>query len=77
MVGEVSPDDRLLRIGEVATKVALSKTTIYRRIAVGTFPAGVSVGGWSHGVLSRWRKSEVNDWIASLPGRITNASRRR
>lgn len=55
--------DRLVRIGEVVESVGLSATTIYRRIAAGSFPPGRDLGG---GVV-RWRLGDVDDWKRALP----------
>lgn len=55
-------DDRLLRIGEVVAMVALGKSSIYRMIAVGTFPAPLRIAPNA----SRWRYSEVRAWMDGL-----------
>lgn len=57
--------ETLLNIHEVCAKTSLGRTTIYRRIGDGTFPAPVSVGQKA----SRWLKSEVENWIANLTRR--------
>ncbi|WP_232348237.1 helix-turn-helix transcriptional regulator [Burkholderia pseudomallei] len=36
--------ERPLRFAEVRARIGVSKTEIYRRIAAGTFPAGVRLG---------------------------------
>lgn len=54
---------RIIRLREVAARVALSRSTIYEKIAAGDFPAPVSLGGRRVG----WREAEVDDWIASRP----------
>ena len=51
--------DRFLRIKEVIDLVALGRSTIYDRVAAGTFPAARDLGG---GVV-RWRESEVRAWM--------------
>jgi prophage regulatory protein len=56
-------DERLLRLRDVKEKTGLGSSTIYRRIAEGTFPAPRSLG--SNTV--RWLQSEVDAWIRSLP----------
>jgi prophage regulatory protein len=53
--------DRILRLKTVADRSGLSRSTIYRRIPKGEFPAPVSLGGTSVG----WRESAINTWIAS------------
>lgn len=54
--------DRLLRIQDVTACTSLSKTTVYKRIAEGTFPAPVSLGAQ----CVRWRASDISAWVASL-----------
>jgi prophage regulatory protein len=43
-------------------RTGMGKSTVYRKIAQGLFPAPVSVGGQS----VRWRESEINQWMAAL-----------
>ncbi len=49
---------RILRMAEVIHTVGLSRATIYRLIAQGTFPPQVSLTsrsvGWWHADISRW-----------------------
>lgn len=54
--------ERLLRLREIATRVGMSKATIYRKMARGEFPRPVSVGSQS----VRWRESDLDGWMASL-----------
>ena len=55
--------DRLLKVDEIALICGMSKSTIYRRVADGSFPAPIRVGVRA----ARWRRSEINQWIESLP----------
>jgi prophage regulatory protein len=57
--------DRLLRLSDVTSRTGMSKSTIYRKIGQGLFPAPVSVGGQS----VRWRESDINTWMQSLTPR--------
>lgn len=50
-----------LRLSEVIKEVTLSKSTIYRLIKIGFFPAPIKL---SPGRVA-WRKSEVKDFVAS------------
>src|SRR3546814_8967939 len=43
---------------EVLRMTGLSRSTLYRRIADGTFPAPVSLGGSAKG----WRRSDLEEW---------------
>jgi prophage regulatory protein len=55
--------DRLLRRSEVSHLTGLSKTSIYREIALGRFPAPVRLGPNS----VAWRESTIAKWMAALP----------
>jgi prophage regulatory protein len=49
----------ILRLPAVKTRTGLSRSTIYLRIAEGSFPKPVSLGGRAVG----WIEAEVNDWL--------------
>ena len=51
---------RLLRLPEVKVTTGLSKSTIYARIAEGTFPKQIPVGPR----LVVWVESDIQNWIA-------------
>lgn len=53
---------RLIRLKELLHVVPLSRSTIYDRMAAGTFPKSLNLGG---GVVA-WRQSDIEDWIANL-----------
>lgn len=50
----------ILRLPIVKARTGLSRSTIYLRVAEGSFPAPVSLGGRAVG----WIEAEVNDWLA-------------
>ncbi|MEO1957999.1 MAG: AlpA family phage regulatory protein [Nautiliaceae bacterium] len=50
--------DKLLTIKEVINIVGLKKSTIYHFINKGKFPKQIKIGH-----LSRWRLSDIQDWI--------------
>lgn len=50
----------ILRLPTVQARTGLSRSTIYQRIAVGTFPRAVSIGARAVG----WLESEIEDWLA-------------
>ena len=54
--------DRLLKLAEVKEIVGMGHTWLYEQIKAGAFPAPVKLSEKA----SRWRESEVNDWIAAL-----------
>jgi|MudIll2142460700_1097286.scaffolds.fasta_scaffold56886_1 prophage regulatory protein len=67
--------DAIIRRPDVKSLTGLSYSTIYRRVAVGEFPAPVSLTG-SRAV--GWRLSEVLHWIAARPStnNLASADRR-
>jgi prophage regulatory protein len=55
-----SPDLKLLRLSNVKSVTGLSKSTIYARIAEGTFPKQIPLGPR----LVVWVESDIQKWIA-------------
>nr|WP_321982708.1 AlpA family phage regulatory protein [uncultured Cohaesibacter sp.] len=53
------PTDRIIRLKTVLLRSGLSRSTLYRKIGEGTFPAQVRISLRGAG----WRESEVNRWI--------------
>ncbi len=51
--------DRILRIKTVLERTGLSRSTLYRRIQAGKFPAQVRIAERCTG----WRESAVNGWL--------------
>ena len=51
---------KLLRLPEVKSTTGLSKSTIYARIAEGTFPKQISLGPR----LVVWVESDIQNWIS-------------
>jgi prophage regulatory protein len=58
----LQPPPRLLRAKEVLSRVALSRTTIWRMMARGEFPKSVHLT--PHRIA--WRESDINDFVARL-----------
>ena len=56
----MNPVTSILRLPAVKARTGLSRSTIYLRIAQGTFPKPVSLGGRAVG----WPESEIDDWVA-------------
>ena len=56
--------DRIVRLKTILTRTGLSRSTIYRKIAEGTFPAQnrISLNG------AGWRESDIDRWIADPTG---------
>lgn len=66
---EYSPTGRMLRAGEVLDRTGLSRTTIWRHVRAGTFPAPLQLGENSIG----WPESVIEDWLASRQHRTYGA----
>ncbi|MGX7874483.1 helix-turn-helix transcriptional regulator [Mesorhizobium sp. ORM6] len=56
----MSEPDRIIRLKTVLARTGLSRSTIYRMIAEGTFPAQIKISINGAG----WRESDVSRWIA-------------
>ncbi|RWD69070.1 AlpA family transcriptional regulator [Mesorhizobium sp.] len=65
--------DRIIRLRAVLARTGLSRSTMYRKIAEGTFPAQlkISVNG------AGWRESDINQWVADPVSWHTSAGRNR
>jgi prophage regulatory protein len=48
-----------LRLSTVRARTGLSRSTLYRRISEGSFPAPIPLGGRSIG----WLDADINEWI--------------
>lgn len=64
------PDpDRIIRLKTVLNRTGLSRSTVYRKIAEGTFPPQVRISVNGAG----WHESELNRWIANpVAYRVSN-----
>ena len=51
--------DRIIRMRTVLDRTGLSRSTLYRKMAEGSFPRSVKLGEHSAG----WHESAVNEWI--------------
>lgn len=54
---------RILRLNDVRKLLNLHKSTIYRMIKAGDFPAPIKLGPNSVG----WKVTEIEEWLASRP----------
>ena len=50
---------KILRLPEVKQTTGLSRSTIYLRVAEGTFPKPVCLGGRAVG----WLEAEIEEWL--------------
>jgi prophage regulatory protein len=53
--------DRIIRLKTVLSRTGLSRSTIYRKITEGTFPAQIRISVNGAG----WRESDINRWVAN------------
>lgn len=60
----VADAERIIRIKTVLARTGLSRSTLYRKIAEGTFPRQVPISVNGAG----WHESAVNRWIADPSG---------
>jgi prophage regulatory protein len=51
--------DRILRLGSVLERTGLSRSTLYRKIQGGSFPAQVRISERCIG----WRESDIERWL--------------
>jgi len=54
------PPDRIVRVKTVVARSGLSRSTIYRKIVEGTFPARIRISSKGTG----WRESDIDRWVA-------------
>lgn len=55
--------DRILRVPETLSRVGFGRTSLWRRVRAGEFPAPRQLGGGMIGFL----ESEVSAWLESRP----------
>lgn len=60
----MSNTEKIIRLKTVLDRTGLSRSTMYRKIAEGTFPPQVKIS--VHG--AGWHESAVNGWIADPAG---------
>jgi prophage regulatory protein len=56
--------NRIIRLKTVLSRTGLSRSTIYRKIAEGTFPTQLKISANGTG----WHESDINRWIADPVG---------
>ena len=54
--------DTLLKLSDVCRRTSMGKTSIYRKIEQGAFPAPVQISP----KMVRWKASEIDAWINGL-----------
>ena len=53
---------KILRLPAVKTRVGLGRSSIYERVAHGTFPKPINLGARAVG----WLESEIDEYLAAL-----------
>ncbi|NND21703.1 MAG: DNA-binding protein [Silicimonas sp.] len=61
---KIEQNEKLIRDGDAALMLGCSKATFWRRVADGTIPKPVKIGG-----MSRWPQSEIVGVIESAKAR--------
>ncbi|MBW9334618.1 AlpA family phage regulatory protein [Herbaspirillum sp. RU 5E] len=61
---------KALNIKQVAEKLSLGQSTIYRMISKGEFPRPFSLGG----NRTAWLEEDVDRWLAAKAGKTPSAS---
>jgi prophage regulatory protein len=56
--------ERIVRLKTVLARTGLSRSTIYRKIAEGTFPPQLKISANGSG----WHESDINRWVADPVG---------
>ena len=56
--------EKIVRMRTVLSRTGLSRSTIYRKIAEGTFPTQMKISTNGSG----WYESDINRWIANPAG---------
>jgi prophage regulatory protein len=51
--------DRIIRLKEVLLRTGLSRSTLYRKVALRTFPKQIEISARCIG----WRESDLDDWL--------------
>lgn len=57
----MSAPERIIRLKTVLDRTGLSRSTIYRKMAEGTFPPQLKIG--VHG--AGWHESAIDRWVAN------------
>ncbi|MGP7987559.1 MAG: helix-turn-helix transcriptional regulator [Desulfobaccales bacterium] len=65
---------QVLRIGDVVADYGLSRTSIWRKEKLGTFPKRVRLGA---GRAVGWRRSDLEEWLKGLGGQENDQDRER
>ena len=61
-----SMEPQILRIADVLAATGLGRTTVWRRVKSGDFPAPIRLGGAGSRAVG-WRRTEIQTWIDERP----------
>ena len=56
--------NNIVRTAEVVARTGLSRTTLWRQVRAGSFPAPIKL---TEGGAVGWFETQVEDWLASRP----------
>ncbi len=59
---------RLLHLKEVLNRTSLSRTSIYRLMGLGTFPASIALGSrvaWVEALVEEWIQARIEESAAA------------
>ena len=59
VVPSFQPSERAIRIREVCDKTGISRSHLYRLIAIGQFPSPIQISER----ISIWREADVDRWL--------------
>ena len=65
MTTPTTVEKKLLRITDVLETTSMSRSTLWRLVKTGQFPAPLKVGG-PNGRAVRWLREDIEEWIADL-----------
>jgi prophage regulatory protein len=60
----VTAPARFLRLPAVLERTGLTKATLYRRIAAGSFPPSIKIGP----AMAAWREADIDGWMENPLG---------
>lgn len=59
----MSEREKIVRAHELQEWIGLSRTTVWRLIKLGDFPAPIRL----HGAAVAWRECDINEWLNTRP----------
>lgn len=80
MTEPIASPDAMLRFADVTVRTGLSRTTLWRKISAGTFPAPIQLSensvGWPEHLIVEWLESRprVNYAPETAAGQEANAA---